>query len=187
MNQRKILIADDSELDRALLVDMLEHDFSILEVSDGKEAVAALQAHRGEIEVLLLDVVMPQMDGFEVLAYMNETGFIKEVPVIMISAEKGSAYIDKAFKLGAADYVSRPFVPSVVRRRIINTTLLHTKKQQLMSIVTERFYQKEKNNELLVAILGHAVESHGAEDGTHMAHVGLATGLLLQRLAHLAL
>lgn len=183
MNQRKILIADDSELDRALLVDMLEHDFSILEVSDGKEAVAALQAHRGEIEVLLLDVVMPQMDGFEVLAYMNETGFIKEVPVIMISAEKGSAYIDKAFKLGAADYVGRPFVPSVVRRRIINTTLLHTKKQQLMSIVTERFYQKEKNNELLVAILGHAVESHGAEDGTHMAHVGLATGLLLQRLA----
>lgn len=76
MNQRKILIADDSELDRALLVDMLEHDFSILEVSDGKEAVAALQAHRGEIEVLLLDVVMPQMDGFEVLAYMDETGFI---------------------------------------------------------------------------------------------------------------
>lgn len=182
MNHKKILIADDSELNRALLVDMLEHDFSILEVADGKEAVAALQAHRGEIEVLLLDVVMPQMDGFEVLAYMNKTGLIEEVPVIMISAETGSAYIDKAFKLGAADYVSRPFVPGVVRRRIVNTALLHTKKQQLMSIVTERFYQKEKNNDLLVAILGHAVECHGAEDGTHMTHVGLATGLLLQRM-----
>lgn len=107
MNQKKILIADDSELNRALLVDMLEHDFSILEVSNGKETIAALQAHHGEIEVLLLDVVMPEMDGFEVLAAMNENHWIDDIPVIMISAETGSAYIDKAFKLGAVDYVSR--------------------------------------------------------------------------------
>ena len=77
--------------------------------------------------------------------------------------------------------MSRTFVPGVVRRRIVNTALLHTKKQRLMSIVTERFYQKEKNNELLVAILSHAVECHGAEDGTHMTHVGLTTGLLHYR------
>ena len=78
--------------------------------------------------------------------------------------------------------MSRTFVPGVVRRRIVNTALLHTKKQRLMSIVTEHFYQKEKNNELPVAILSHAVECHGAEDGAHMTHVGLATGLLLQRM-----
>lgn len=131
MNQKKILIADDSELNRALLVDMLEHDFSIFEVSNGKETIAALQAHQGEIEVLLLDVVMPEMDGFEVLAAMNENHWIDDIPVIMISAEMGSAYIDKTFKLGAVDYVSRPFVPNVIRRRIMNTVLLHTKKQQL--------------------------------------------------------
>ena len=90
---------------------MLEHDFSIFEVSNGKETIAALQAHQGEIEVLLLDVVMPEMDGFEVLAAMNENHWIDDVPVIMISAETGSAYIDKTFELGAVDYVSRPFVP----------------------------------------------------------------------------
>ena len=183
MNQKKILIADDSELNRALLVDMLEHDFSILEVSNGKETIAALQAHQGEIEVLLLDVVMPEMDGFEVLAAMNENHWIDDIPVTMISAETGSAYIDKAFNLGAVDYVSRPFVPNVIRRRIMNTVLLHTKKQQLMSVLADRFYRQEKNTELMVDILGHAVECRSGEGGTHMTHVSLVTGLLLQCLA----
>ena len=182
MNQKKILIADDSELNRALLVDMLEHDFSIFEVSNGKETIAALQAHQGEIEVLLLDVVMPEMDGFEVLAAMNENHWIDDIPVIMISAETGSAYIDKIFKLGAVDYVSRPFVPNVIRRRIMNTVLLHTKKQQLMSVLADRFYRQEKNTELMVDILGHAVECRSGEGGTHMTHVILVTGLLLQCL-----
>lgn len=182
MNQKKILIADDSELNRALLVDMLEHDFSIFEVSNGKETIAALQAHQGEIEVLLLDVVMPEMDGFEVLAAMNENHWIDDIPVIMISAETGSAYIDKTFKLGAVDYVSRPFVPNVIRRRIMNTVLLHTKKQQLMSVLADRFYRQEKNTELMVDILGHAVECRSGEGGTHMTHVIPVTGLLLQCL-----
>ena len=162
---------------------MLEHDFSILEVSNGKETIAALQAHQGEIEVLLLDVVMPEMDGFKVMAAMNENHWIDDIPVIMISAETGSAYIDKAFKLGAVDYVSRPFVPNVIRRRIMNTVLLHTKKQQLMSVLADRFYRQEKNTELLVDILGHAVECRSGEGGTHMTHVILVTGLLLQCLA----
>ena len=182
MNQKKILIADDSELNRALLVDMLEHDFSIFEVSNGKETIAALQAHQGEIEVLLLDVVMPEMDGFEVLAAMNENHWIDDIPVIMISAETGSAYIDKTFKLGAVDYVSRPFVPNVIRRRIMNTVLLHTKKQQLMSVLADRFDRQEKITELMVDILGHAVECRSGEGGTHMTHVILVTGLLLQCL-----
>ena len=182
MNQKKILIADDSELNRAILIDTLEKDFEVMEVSNGKEAIAALRAYREEIAVLLLDVVMPEADGFEVLDYMNEHGWIEELPVIMISAETGSTYIDRAFKLGASDYVSRPFVPGVIRRRIMNTVLLHTKKQQLMSIAADRFYRKEKNNELLVSILSHAVEFRSGEGGTHMSHVGTVTGLLLRRL-----
>lgn len=167
MHQKKILIADDSELNRALLVDMLERDYGIIEVADGQEAIAALQAHQGAIEVLLLDEVMPGMDGFEVLAHMNRTRWIDEIPVIMISAETSSAYIDRAFKLGAADYVSRPFVPSVIRRRIMNTILLHAKKQQLLGLVTERYYNKERNSDLMVDILGHAVECRSGEGQPH--------------------
>ena len=182
MNQKKILIADDSELNRAILVDVLERDFDVLEVSDGREAMAALQAHRGEIGVLLLDVVMPEADGFEVLGYMNRERLLEDIPVIMISAETGGSYIERAFKLGASDYVSRPFVPGVIQRRIMNTLLLHQQKQQLMGLVTDRYYREEKNTELMAAILGRVVTLRNGEGGTHMQDVSLITGLLLRRL-----
>ena len=132
MDKRKLLIADDSELNRAILANMLEQDYDIIEVTGGEETLAALQTYRGEISALLLDIVMPGMGGFEVLEEMRSRHWLDDVPTIMISAETGNAYIDRAFSLGASDYISRPFAPVVVRHRIINTILLHTKKQQLM-------------------------------------------------------
>lgn len=182
MKEKKLLIADDSEINRAVLANVLEEVFDILEVSNGKEAIAALQAHEGEIAALLLDVVMPEMDGFGVLAEMNRRKWIEDVPTIMISAETSGNYIDRAFKLGASDYVSRPFVPSVIHRRIMNTILLHTKKQRLMDLVAGRFYQREKNNDMLVAVLSYAVELRSGDGGSHMTSVGHLTGLLLHRL-----
>ena len=182
MNQKKILIADDSELNRAILVDVLEHAFEVLEVADGREAIAALQAHRDEIGVLLLDVVMPEADGFEVLEYMNRHHLIEDIPVIMISAETSGSYIERAFKLGASDYVSRPFVPSVILRRIMNTILLHNQKQQLMNIMADRYYREEKNSEMMVSILGHVVELRSGEGGCHMSDVSIITGMLLHQL-----
>ena len=105
MNREKILLADDSELNRAILMDVLGQDYPIIEAANGREAIEALQAHSGEIGVVLLDVVMPEADGFAVLEYMNIKGLVEDIPVIMISAETSGAYIDRAFKLGAADYV----------------------------------------------------------------------------------
>lgn len=100
MDERKLLIADDSELNRAILVSVLEKNFDILEAADGKEAIATLAAHEGNIAALLLDVVMPEADGFEVLEEMNRRGWIDEIPTIMISVETGGSYIDRAFQLG---------------------------------------------------------------------------------------
>ena len=134
MEKRRLLIADDSELNRAILANILEQDYDIIEVTGGEEALAALQSYRGEISALLLDIVMPGMGGFEVLEEMRRRQLLDEVPTIMISAETGNAYIDRAFTLGASDYISRPFAPAVVRHRIINTILMHTKKQQLMDV-----------------------------------------------------
>ena len=182
MNRKKLLIADDSEMNRAILANMLDHDFEIIEVSDGREAIAALQAYRGELSALLLDIAMPEMDGFEVLREMKERGWIEEVPTIMISAETGSSYIDRAFELGASDYINRPFATSIVRRRIINTILLHTKKQQLMDVVSGRLYRQEKNNEVMLSILIYAVEYRSGEGGLHMQGVEYLTNLLLRRL-----
>ena len=182
MDERKLLIADDSELNRAILVSVLEKDFDILEAADGKEAIAALTAHEGNIAALLLDVVMPEADGFEVLEEMNRRGWIDEIPTIMISVETGGSYIDRAFQLGAADYVSRPFVPNMIRRRVINAILLHTKTRKLTGLIADHFYRRERNTDILAAILGYAVESRSGERGTHMTNVSRITGLLLHRL-----
>lgn len=144
MDERKLLIADDSELNRAILVSVLEKNFDILEAADGKEAIATLAAHEGNIAALLLDVVMPEADGFEVLEEMNRRGWIDEIPTIMISVETGGSYIDRAFQLGAADYVSRPFVPNMIRRRVINAILLHTKTRKLTGLISDLpIYQNE--------------------------------------------
>ena len=135
MERKKLLIADDSEMNRAILANMLEQDFEIMEVSDGKEALAALQIYRKDLSALLLDVVMPGMDGFQVLEEMKQRQWLEDVPTVMISAETSSSYIDQAFELGAADYINRPFSATVVRRRIINTILLHTRRQEMMDIL----------------------------------------------------
>lgn len=182
MDRRKLLIADDSEMNRAMLANMLDHDFQIIEAVDGHETISALEMYKGEIAALLLDIVMPEMDGFQVLEEMQRRGWTESVPTIMISAEMGSAYIDRAFELGASDYINRPFATGIIRRRIINTILLHTKKQQLMDIVSTYFYRHEKNTEEMVSILSSAVEHRCCGGGRHMAGVSCLTGLLLRRL-----
>ena len=122
--RNKILIVDDSEINRSLLSDMLSGEYEILEAENGMEASAILQSHEHEISVMLLDIVMPVMDGFETLVAMNKNGWIKSIPVIMISAETVPAYVDRAYDLGVQDYISRPFDERTVRRRVINTIML---------------------------------------------------------------
>ena len=182
MKRRKLLLADDSELNRAILANMLEADFEIIEVSNGKEALAALQTYRSSLSTLLLDIVMPELDGFGVLEEMNRLHWIDALPTIIISAETGGAYIDHAFALGASDYISRPFVPGIIRRRIMNAILLHTKKQQMMDLVADWFSQQGHSDEILLTILEYAVETRSGEGGTHMTGVDTITGLLLRRL-----
>lgn len=167
MERKKLLIADDSEMNRAILANMLEQDFEIMEVSDGKEALAALQIYRKDLSALLLDVVMPGMDGFQVLEEMKQRQWLEDVPTVMISAETGSSYIDQAFELGAADYINRPFSATVVRRRIINTILLHTRRQEMMDILTSRVYRQEKSSKVMLSILNFSVEYRNGEGGSY--------------------
>lgn len=182
IKKRKLLIADDSEINRVILANMLEQEFDIVEVSDGEGAITALENGRGTYSALLLDLIMPGMSGFDVLEEMKRRQWTDELPIIMISAESGSSYIDRAFDLGASDYISRPFAPGVVRHRIINTILLHKKKKQLMDVVASWFYRREKNNEVMVSILDYAMEVRNGEKGSHMFGVSRLTGILLEKL-----
>ena len=178
----KILIVDDSDMNRAILADMLEEQYEILEAENGVEAVKLLQTHGTEISLVLLDIVMPQMDGFEVLAMMNRFHWIEEIPVIMISAENSHSVVERAYELGATDYISRPFDEVIVCRRVINTIMLYSKQKQLVSMVADQMYESEKSNTLMISILSHIVEFRNGESGLHVLHIGTMTEMLLKRL-----
>ena len=180
--KQKILIADDSELNREILSAMLEDEYNIMEAENGIQAVAALSEHRTDIAMLLLDITMPEMDGFAVLDYMNKYHWIEEIPVIVISAEDNPASIKRAYDLGVTDYMGRPFDTTVVRRRIANTLLLYAKQRRLLHIVADQIYEKEKSNQLMVSILSHIVEFRNGESGLHVIHISLITRLVLKRL-----
>lgn len=181
-NRSKVLIADDSEMNRSILADMLGDEFEIVEAADGVQAVALLQSTAAEISLVLLDIVMPRMDGFEVLAAMNKHRWIEDVPVIMISAENTATYVERAYELGVTDYISRPFDSLVVRRRVVNTIMLYAKQKKLVGMVADQIYEREKSSRLMISILSHIVEFRNNESGLHVLHIQTMTGILLEQL-----
>ena len=180
--KQKILIVDDSEMNRAILTGILDDGYDFLEAENGLQALDVLRAHR-DISLVLLDIVMPELDGFGVLSVMGEQHWIDQTPVIMISAESDSMLVERAYQLGATDYISRPFDKSVVRRRVINTLMLYSKQKHLMRMITEQVYRREKSNRLMTGILSHIVEFRNAESGPHVQHIQTVSELLLRQLA----
>ena len=183
MNRKaKILIADDSEINRAMLSDILAPDYEVLEAADGEAAVACMEQQHTEIALVILDIVMPKLDGFEVLAIMNRKGWINSIPVIIVSSETSPSYIDHAYQLGASEYINRPFYKVAIRHRIENTVKLHAKQKHLENIVAEQILEKEKSNMVMVDILSHIVEFRNGESGLHVLHIRTITEVLLKQL-----
>lgn len=181
-NRQKILIVDDCTMNREILIDMLHDEFDIIEAFDGLQAIKTIKDYNTSIDVVLLDIIMPEADGFEVLAVMNENHIINDIPVIMISAENDDSCIERAYEMGVTDFISRPFNVSVVRRRVTNTLALHAKHKKLLGIITEQVYEKEKNNSMMINILSHIVESRNGESGMHTLNIFSITNVLLRKL-----
>ena len=180
--KQRILIVDDSEMNRMLLADMLGDGYEILEAENGLEAVEYLKKLTTDIDLLLLDITMPLMDGFEVLAVMNQYHMISDIPVIMISAERAFSYVERAYEMGVTDYISRPFNALVVQKRVENTLMLYAKQKRLVHMVADQIYEKEKNNDMMVNILSHIVEFRNGESGLHILHIHMMTEILLRQL-----
>lgn len=180
--KQAILIVDDSEMNRAILTDMLQEDYRTLEAENGVQAVELIRKYSDAIDLVLLDITMPEMDGFEVLAIMNKYHLIDNIPVIMISAERASSYMERAYELGVTDYISRPFDALIVRRRVENTLMLYAKQKRLVGLVADQVYEKERNNSMMVNILSHIVEFRNGESGLHVLHINTMTEILLQHL-----
>ena len=180
--KQKILIADDSEMNRELLAAILEEEYEIIQVNDGVQAVDCLQRHAEEISLLLLDIVMPHMDGFEVLSYMNKEHWIDAIPVVIISSENSPIYIKRGYDLGATDFIEKPFDANMVLRRSANAILLGAKQRRMTSIVSNQIYEREKSSKLMINILSHIVEFRNGESGLHVLHIQTITEMLLRQL-----
>lgn len=179
----KILIVDDSEMNREILKDMLGGEYEILEACNGKEAVTMLNRRITEVSLVLLDMVMPEMNGIEVLEVMKNNSWLTDTPVIMISAEEDPAKVHAAYELGVTEYIRRPFDDIIVRRRCQNTLDLYAKQKKLMGLFADQFYEREKESKMMIDILAHIVEFRNNECGMHVVNVQTYTNILAEAMA----
>ena len=181
MERQTILIVDDAEMNRMMLSDMLGDQYDYVEAADGREALRILEKNVA-IDLMLLDINMPEMNGFEVLEEMNRYHWIQEIPVIMITAEESVESMEHAYSLGVTDYIPRPFNVYIVRRRVENTLNLYVNQKRLMRLVSDQIAEKEENNTLMVSILSNVVEIRNHESGDHIRNIRRITELLLHQL-----
>ena len=181
MERQTILIVDDAEMNRMMLSDILGDQYDYVEAADGREALRILEKNVS-IDLILLDINMPEMNGFEVLEEMNRYHWIEEVPVIMITAEESVESMEHAYSLGVTDYIPRPFNVYIVRRRVENTLNLYVNQKRLMRLVSDQIAEKEENNTLMVSILSNVVEIRNHESGDHIRNIRRITELLLHQL-----
>ena len=178
----KILIIDDSEKNRGELTEMLEREFDVINASDAKQGIEMINKYGEDIALLLLEVRICGMSGFEVLTYMKHSGITENIPVIMISDEKSESFIRRAYDLGAVDYIGRPFDFQTVYTRVLNTIKLYAKQRRLEKLVARNMVEKEKNNRMLIGMLEQVIEYRNGESGIHVSHIKILTEMLLDKL-----
>ena len=179
MNKRqKILIVDDAKFNRDILKEFLGETYDYLEAENGNQAVQIMEENPG-IDLMLLDINMPQMDGFEVLKWMKLSQCIEETPVIMISSEESVETMRKAYEMGITDYITRPFDSVIVKKRVQNTLGLYANQKRLINVVVDQVYEKEENNRLkeYIHVLEEAVIRVCASYGIEAGRVKGATGV----------
>lgn len=180
--KQQILIVDDSDINREILSAMLCGEYRILEAVNGSECLEILQQQGTGISLVLLDIVMPVMDGFEVLSHMNRNHWIDDIPVILIAGEDADSVIRRAYEMGVSDYINRPFDAGIVCRRVFNTVKLYAKQRRLVSLMTAHINEREKNNHMMIDIQSHIVEFRNGESGKHVFHMDKVIQLLLDKI-----
>lgn len=179
-----VLIVDDSEMNRAILSEMLKDEYCILEADNGRAALDMVDRYGDELSLVLLDIVMSGISGFEVLADLSRRSGIDNLPVIMISSEDSDDMVLRAYELGASDYINRPFDSRIVRRRVNNTIRLYAKQRRLTSLLSQQYNERVKNSRMLIDIMAGVMELRNGESGLHVTHIEKLTELLLGCLVH---
>ena len=178
--QATILIADDTEMNRDMLSDILCNEYEIVEATNGIEAIEALKKY--DISLVLLDIIMPEMNGFEVLKEMKQHSWGNNIPVIIISSETSVDFIRKGFEYGVSDYINRPFLDEIILQRAHNTIMLHTKQEQMRKTISQQIIENERSSTLMVNILSSVVEFRNGESGLHVIRIRIITEIMLETL-----
>lgn len=177
-----ILVVDDAAMNRAILREMLAEDFDVLEAEDGRQCLAQLETYGADISLVLLDMVMPEMDGLQVLEEMNKRGFIEDIPVIIITADGSEEKVRQAYDMGVADYIERPFDIRIVRQRVINTVKLYARQRRLAAVMTQQLRRQEHTMGIAADILSRVMGYRNGEGADHGRHVEKITQRLLRRM-----
>lgn len=179
-----VLIVDDSEMNRIILNEMLKDEYRVLEADNGRTALDLVDRYGDELSLVLLDIIMPGMNGLEVLGELSRRTVADSLPVIMISSEDSDDVVLRAYELGASDYINRPFNARVVRRRVSNTIRLYAKQRRLTSLLSQQYNERVKNSRMLIDIMAGVMELRNGESGLHVTHIEKLTELLLGCLVH---
>ena len=179
--RQKILIVDDSKFNRDILKEILGETYNYLEAENGNQAIQMIGENIG-IDLMLLDINMPQMNGFEVLKIMKRSQCIEETPVIMISSEESVDTMREAYEMGITDYITRPFDSVIVKKRVQNTLSLYANQNNMVNVVVDQIYEKEENNNIMIRILSSILGSRNSESREHILHIKTATEMMLRQL-----
>lgn len=183
-HKERVLIVDDSEINREILSGILKSGYDIIEAKDGDEAIEQITRYNTDISLILLDLIMPVTSGFDVLDYMNEQGYIFDIPVITITGDGSGESVRSAYDKGVSDYITRPFDARVVYRRVSNTIKVYSRQKRLIFEVTRQAREREKSRSVIVEILSQIIERpDGGCGGNHAARITEFTRLILERLA----
>ena len=179
MNRNTLLIVDDMEINRAILRSLFEQEYNLLEAENGEQGLMLLNQYKNTIAAVLLDIVMPVKDGYEVMIEMSQNRLLDEVPVIVITAQDSTENEVRAFDLGASDIVMKPFEPHVVRRRVENVVELNRHKRHQEELVDEQAINLRESKAALMDALSSVIEHRGIESGQHVLRMRMFTKLLL--------
>lgn len=197
MAKNTVLIVDDKDINRVILHNMLATEYDVIEAADGQEAVYAIDAHKADIACILLDIIMPVMDGFGVLEHMKNSGLSKSIPVIIITGDESLATEAKADQYEVSDIIGKPLAPKTVKRRVKNVIQLYASKQELeeiangqKEIISKQYQQLErqnkelqKTNESMIEALSCIVEFRNVESGRHIKRIKCLTRVLASTIA----
>lgn len=180
--KEKILVVDDSNTNCKTLQKLLENEFEIVQVNDGLEALSLLKERAREFSLILLEIVTPKVDGFDVLKTLNQLHLSENLPVIIISDETSPDSLKKAYALGATDYINRPFDAVIVRNRVKNAVKLYDRQKRMALLAANQVYKLETTSHLMVNILSHIVEQRNGENSSHVLNVQFITETLANNL-----